>query len=719
MSGTALSGEAATRRITAVLACHGRVATTLAGLTALFDQTLPPGVMLEAVVVDDGSDDGTADAVATRFPQVRLLHGDGSLWWAGAMARGLVEAAHSRPDFLLWLNDDVCLDEGALAALLACHDGWCDETGQAPIVVGATRDPDTGLGSYGGQRRHPRRPFRFLPVTPAADPQLCDTFQGNVVLVPGSVHERLGGIPAIFSGVQGMADTDFGLRAGQAGIAVVQAPGLVGACTLNRAVAAWRDERLTRRARVAALFGPRGFPPQAWFAFARRHGGPVWPLWAVSPYLFRIPAALMARGRTPSCDDRCRNGAAGENTVGDITVGDITVAKGRPRVALMDGIMTHYRLPFLRELARMDDFAFTVFNGPAPPNHTAVMTDEPLPLPVLPVRHRSIPGGTRILWTGGVMEALSGRYDAVITVGHVHDLGVWVLWLARRLTGRPRLILSGHFRLKGEGSGPIAGLRGWLRTVMARGADALLVYTPRFGAQCVAHGIPADRVFVTHNTIDVAAVRDASAEIGPDDLMAARKRHGLPEAGPVFLFVGRLYAGKRVDVAIAAISALRRRGHACTLLVVGDGPDQPRIKTLADEAEGVILIPALFKESELAPLFRIATAVVCPDSVGLLIAHAFAYGVPIVACRGAPGHGVEIDYLEHGGNGLFADDVEAESLAATLERLLSEPGLADHLAAGARQTADGLGVGTMADANFAALYRALANRPRKTNSPSA
>ena len=62
----------------------------------------------EVIVVDDGSNDGTANSIQNRFSNVTLLRGDGNLHWAGAIARGMQYAHTLDARYIFWLLPD-CL----------------------------------------------------------------------------------------------------------------------------------------------------------------------------------------------------------------------------------------------------------------------------------------------------------------------------------------------------------------------------------------------------------------------------------------------------------------------------------------------------------------------------------------------------------------------------------------------------------------------------------
>lgn len=662
--------------ISVVLAmtCHGRPTTTLAALRAAARQIAPADVKLAAVLVEDDPAAPVGSDANEAFPGVRTIAADGTLWWGGAIRRALDEAAAARPDFLLWLNDDVTLDPDALTRVLATHkDG-------GGIVVGATRDPATGARSYGGQIRT-THPFRFAPVPVADRPALCDTFQGNVVLVPFEIHERLGGVDPAFTGAQGGADTDFGLRACMAGVPIRQAPGTVGDCSPNAAIAPWRDARAKLFDRWRAIPGPRGYPVAAWRVFARRHGGPAWPLWLAATYILAVARATFA-ARLPH-------------------------REGAQNVALLEGTLPAYRVQQLAPLAAMRDLNATIFAGPARDGTPGRVAPGAFALPVHYGRNLHWPGAReRIAWSAGSWAVARAGYDVAAMGFHLHDLGIWFVVLTRLLTGRPRIALSGHYQLWNDGD-PITRIKCALRRILARMADVVLPYTEGGAAACRRAGVPEDRIFVIRNTIDVERSRRAQAQVTAADIQAWRDSLGVANA-PIFLFVGAFYAAKRIDLAARAVAMLRDKGRDCVFVAIGDGSERARLEAAFPPATGTRLLPAEFDEGRLAVAFAAAYAVVVPDAVGLVAVHALSYGVPVVTCAAGTAHGPEIEYLADGRNALMADATTAESLARTLARLLDAPELRDRLSAAAREDADTFDIRVSAQRFTDGLKRAAA-----------
>jgi GT2 family glycosyltransferase len=74
---------------------------------------------VDVVVVDNASEDGSADAVAQRFPQVRLIRNPDNRGFAAACNQGLAEA---QGRYLLLLNPDTLVASNALADMAAFLD---------------------------------------------------------------------------------------------------------------------------------------------------------------------------------------------------------------------------------------------------------------------------------------------------------------------------------------------------------------------------------------------------------------------------------------------------------------------------------------------------------------------------------------------------------------------------------------------------------------------
>jgi GT2 family glycosyltransferase len=272
------------RTIAILMTCHNRREKTLESLRHLFTATLPEDVTLTVHLVDDGSQDGTGDAVRQEFPAVQVLQGSGSLYWAGGMRRAWDAAAAIGYDGYLWLNDDTNLAPHALISLVETS----RIVGEQAIVCGSTWHPeDPTKLTYGGFD-----PDRKL-VVPSDKPQECVFFNGNIVLVPRAVHARLGNLEKAYS--HALGDFDYGIRAKRQGIGQWVAPGLHGACASHEQEARWCRKEGTPWRRLKYLYEPLGCNPFEFFVFDRRQNGLVPALWhfvtlhlrAVFPHLWR------------------------------------------------------------------------------------------------------------------------------------------------------------------------------------------------------------------------------------------------------------------------------------------------------------------------------------------------------------------------------------------------------------------------------------------------
>jgi len=265
------------------LTCHNRREKTIACLHALFVQQLPQSMSLAVFLVDDGSSDGTGEAVRREFPSVHVLDGTGSLYWNRGMRLAFGEAMNVGFEYYLWLNDDTLLFPNAIAKLLATHEALgAGKTGRG-IVVGSTCDPDSGEVTFGGCNKSSFwHPLALRVDPPGNQPKLCDTFQGNCVLVSTAVANLVGNLSQEF--VHGLGDNDYGLRAAKLGIESWIAPGFVGSCRFDHPpLSHYRTKSL--RERWQRLVGPMIHPPRAWATYCKRHGGPLWPLFWLRPYL--------------------------------------------------------------------------------------------------------------------------------------------------------------------------------------------------------------------------------------------------------------------------------------------------------------------------------------------------------------------------------------------------------------------------------------------------
>jgi len=276
------------------MACHNRRDKTLACLEALVRQTLADRIRIQVYLMDDASTDGTSEAVRNAFPDVHILEGNGNLFWNRGMHAAFSAAIEAGFDFYLWLNDDSHLYENALEVLLDTYRELAAQGHECAIIGSAMQAPVTGQFTYGGVKRYKYRwgRVKLERIAPGDRPIQCDASNGNCVLVPAKVVEKVGNLDPVF--LHRWGDHDYCFRALKQGCSVWLAPGYLGTCKENPPEGSWEDPSLPVMERMRRLNSPHGLQFSDYSIYMSRHRGPWWPVHLMLRYAKIIVQSLRA-----------------------------------------------------------------------------------------------------------------------------------------------------------------------------------------------------------------------------------------------------------------------------------------------------------------------------------------------------------------------------------------------------------------------------------------
>jgi glycosyltransferase involved in cell wall biosynthesis len=258
----------------------------------------------------------------------------------------------------------------------------------------------------------------------------------------------------------------------------------------------------------------------------------------------------------------------------------------------------------------------------------------------------------------------------------VHAHGVTSCVLSERLSkaaGVPRCISHIHHIRQGRHSRwrpytPIAYKKADL--VLACSHAAL----DSFGA------LPGPHTHVVYNGVDV----ERFCPVAPEEVSAIRASLGLCPEHFVLGTSGRVVNAKGLVTLLEATQRTRRKIPSIRLLIVGSGPDEPRLKSRAAELGLDSAVHWVGHQHDVHRFLAAMDLFAFPSEVeglGLSLIEAMACGLPCMVSDYAASHEIVKDSVD----ALRFQTGDASGLAAQIVRCFDNPALRARLGAAARE----------------------------------
>lgn len=250
------------------------------------------------------------------------------------------------------------------------------------------------------------------------------------------------------------------------------------------------------------------------------------------------------------------------------------------------------------------------------------------------------------------LEASRQGYD-LIDAHYFYPDGVAAVRLAQHL-GKPVVVTA-----RGTDINLIARYRFPRRQIIwaANQADAVVAVSNALKESLVALGVAEDKITVLRNGVDLERFHPLGRSVLQGKFRLKT---------PVWLFAGHLVSLKGVDIVITALANI----PDVTLLIAGIGPEERRLRQLADSLEVAHRIRFLGEVShpELCEYYNVADVLVLASSregMPNVVLEALACGTPVIATRA----GGSLELVSSPEAGELMQERTPEALVAAWHRL--------------------------------------------------
>ena len=254
------------------------------------------------------------------------------------------------------------------------------------------------------------------------------------------------------------------------------------------------------------------------------------------------------------------------------------------------------------------------------------------------------------------------RFRPHLLHAHGDHLEGFCLALLKKALGVPTIITI-------HGARSDRALHRWLGRKAFRLVDRVIVVSKALQQELLSLGVPERKINVISSGIDAASFRRSPLE-------GLTNKSGRIKVQ--ILSVGRLHPVKGYDVLIEALCELRQMAGDIVTRIVGDGPEEKRLRQLAEGRNIYLDFVGRLSPPDIRDLLARADLFVMPsvnlgrqaEGTPTAILEAMAAGLPIVASdSGGIRH-----LVENGVNGVLVPERDPKALAQAIISLIENPG---------------------------------------------
>jgi glycosyltransferase involved in cell wall biosynthesis len=197
----------------------------------------------------------------------------------------------------------------------------------------------------------------------------------------------------------------------------------------------------------------------------------------------------------------------------------------------------------------------------------------------------------------------------------------------------------------------------------------------------IGGGVSGDQIRVIRNAVEL----NGSPEYAKRVRENSRSTFGIKDGEVLLGFCGRLSAEKGISFLVEAVALLNAANLAVKLMIIGDGPERPRIDDLivSKGMENQIIFTGFREDArELLAALDVFILPSLTEGTPMALLEAMAWGLPVVAS--AVGEIPEI--IGHGDNGILVTPCKVNEIVEAIRNLLENHALRKKLSKAAYST---------------------------------